>query len=81
MLQKTNFTGQVITSSTAAVIVSSERLIVNLDEVELQLSGTKLKSKDLFGLGKSDPFIEIYKRTPRDQYELVYKTEVNKDSL
>lgn len=56
------------------VVVVSEKLVSNFNEVVFQLKGTKLDNKDWFD--KSDPYIEIYKLTESEEYVLALKTEV-----
>ncbi|CAL8336216.1 unnamed protein product [Lota lota] len=47
--------------------------------VVLELEAKGLDKKDLFG--KSDPFLEFYKQDAGGQWQLVYRTEVVKNSL
>lgn len=60
------------------LLVVAEELAALKDEVVLQFSGHKLDKKDFFG--KSDPFLEIYKSTESNEFSLVHKTEVGKQS-
>uniref|UniRef100_H2YRM1 Uncharacterized protein n=1 Tax=Ciona savignyi TaxID=51511 RepID=H2YRM1_CIOSA len=53
--------------------------ITNVHEVEFSLRGEGLDKKDF--LGKSDPFLEIYKSEPNEEWTLVYKSEIAKATL
>ena len=61
------------------LIVSSEELASNKEEVEIQLVAHNLDKKDFFG--KSDPFVTISKATENGDYVIVHKTEVIKTTL
>uniref|UniRef100_H2YRM3 Uncharacterized protein n=1 Tax=Ciona savignyi TaxID=51511 RepID=H2YRM3_CIOSA len=62
---------------TLAQIKATE--ITNVHEVEFSLRGEGLDKKDF--LGKSDPFLEIYKSEPNEEWTLVYKSEIAKATL
>nr|XP_026695754.1 copine-3 [Ciona intestinalis] len=66
-------------SETEATITIKATEITNINEVEFNLRGEGLDKKDF--LGKSDPFLEIYREDGEDQWTLVHKTEVVKGTL
>ncbi len=63
----------------ARIIVTSEELQANKENVKMQLTGKDLDKKDFFG--KSDPYFVISKETSSGHYAVVHKSEVIKNNL
>jgi len=63
----------------ATIHITAEELSSNKEMLTLKFSGKKLDKMDWFG--KSDPFIEILRSTESNQYILVHRTEVIKNTL
>lgn len=65
--------------SVGTIIVRSEEVNHNRDEVTLHLCGKKLDKKDFFG--KSDPFLVFERCNEDNSFSVVHKTEVIKKTL
>jgi len=63
----------------STIHITAEELSSSKEELMLKFSGKKLDKMDWFG--KSDPFIEILRSTESNQYILVHRTEVMKNTL
>jgi len=63
----------------ATIHITAEELSSNKEQLTLKFSAKKLDKMDWFG--KSDPFIEILRSTESNQYILVHRTEVIKNTL
>eukprot|EP00092_Neocalanus_flemingeri_P103607 GFUD01132614.1.p1 GENE.GFUD01132614.1~~GFUD01132614.1.p1 ORF type:complete len:541 (-),score=123.21 GFUD01132614.1:342-1964(-) len=61
------------------VFVHAEELSSNRETVEIKFEGQELDKKDLFG--KSDPFFEISRANESNDYSVVYRSEVIKNTL
>jgi len=62
-----------------SIIVLSEELSGNKETVTLNFTASNLDKMDFFG--KSDPYLEISRSTECNQYVLVHRTEVVKNTL
>lgn len=61
------------------LLIVAEELSNLKDEIILQFSGIQLDKKDWFG--KSDPFLVFHKSTESNNFVVVHKTEVIKNTL
>ncbi|XP_061167969.1 copine-8-like isoform X2 [Saccostrea echinata] len=61
------------------IIVRAEEMSASKELLTLHFSGTKLDKKDF--LGKSDPFLILYKANEDRSFTAVHKTEVIKNTL
>ena len=78
-MQSKGFSKSLTNGKGATIHITAEELSSNKEQLMLKFSGKKLDKMDWFG--KSDPFIEICRSTESNQYILVHRTEVIKNTL
>jgi len=77
--QSKGFSKQLSNGKGATIYITAEELSSNKEQLTLKFSASKLDKMDWFG--KSDPFIEILRSTESNQYILVHRTDVIKNTL
>lgn len=78
-MQSKGFSKTLTNGKGATIHITAEELSSNKEQLTLKFSGKKLDKMDWFG--KSDPFIEILRSTESNQYILVHRTDVIKNTL
>ncbi|KAF4524327.1 hypothetical protein B566_EDAN005385 [Ephemera danica] len=68
-------------SHDASITIAAEELSDVGDKVTLTFGGYKLDRKDLFGFGRSDPYLVISKSLDSGSFVVVHRTEVIENNL
>jgi len=77
--QSSGFSKELTEGGGAKIFIAAEEMSSNKEEVLLQFSAKGLDKMDWFG--KSDPFLEFSRSTESNQYILVHRSEVIKNTL
>jgi len=77
--QSSGFSKELTDGGGARIFIAAEEMSSNKEEVLLQFSAKGLDKMDFFG--KSDPFLEFSRSTESNQYILVHRSEVIKNTL
>jgi len=77
--QSSGFSKELTEGGGARIFIAAEEMSSNKEEVVLQFSAKGLDKMDWFG--KSDPFLEFSRSTESNQYILVHRSEVIKNTL
>jgi hypothetical protein len=77
--QSSGFSKELTEGGGAKIFIAAEEMSSNKEEVLLHFSAKGLDKMDWFG--KSDPFLEFSRSTESNQYILVHRSEVIKNTL